>query len=90
MYGDNNQLCSIHFGTKAQGTTAAVSEKHPSPHVKVVRDGDDVILCACDGEVRWRADDRFWELSWKWHDDAPSQPLGSGIGEYSRARLTPE
>ena len=54
-------------------------------------DGRDVILQSRDGEVRWKAEKREWELSWQWnYGVTPASTLGSGIGAYSREKLTPE
>lgn len=69
----------------------SVSDAHSSPHVSVKHDGCDVILQSQDGEVRKKLEKREWDLSWQWkYGVSPSSMLGSGIGAYSRERLTPE
>ena len=71
-YDSNDILCSIRFGD-TDHTVAAVSPKmHPSPHVKVVREDDDVILRAEEAEVRWKSEEKFWELTWRWKEKAPT------------------
>eukprot|EP00117_Sycon_ciliatum_P010277 scpid12682/ scgid5529/ len=92
QYDDDNLLCGVRFG---QAVTAAVPGTppmvHPSPYVSVSSDGDDTVLHTDDGEARWRADKQYWEVKWSWKDDvAPSEPVGHGIGEYSRSKLTPD
>ena len=62
-----------------------------SRHVSVHQCGDNVTLHADDAEVHWNASAGYWSVKWHWKNDTPpSEPLGSGIGEYPRNRLTPE
>ena len=44
-----------------------------------------------DLQVTWSESKAQWEASWTWKDGvAPSQPLGTGVGEYSRKKLSPQ
>ena len=85
-----NDLCRIQFGPEAP-VVGSAPDSHPMSHVTVTHDGDDVVLSSSDGAVRWKAEEGCWELAWKWKDgEEPSAPIGSGLGEYSRSRLTPQ
>ena len=41
------------------------SDTHPSRHVTLVRDGDNVTLKCDDGEVCWNAKEQRWILFWR-------------------------
>eukprot|EP00117_Sycon_ciliatum_P040218 scpid93421/ scgid29592/ len=74
--------------SKPESTSTDV---HPMSHVKTEYDGNCVTFTADDGSVSWDPDRGYWGLTWKWIQGAePVQPIGSGIGEYSRSKLTPE
>ena len=91
-YDNRKRLDGVFFGravTAATANAASDPDAHPSRHVKVTRDGDDVILSTQDGEVRWDASAKKWVLSWQWKDGGPpKEPFGSGIGQYARNRLS--
>ena len=71
------------------GPTSGVTEEPLPPHIQVRQDGDKVTLAMSDCEVAFDAEEGFWEVSWRWQDGAaPTFPLGSGIGEYSRQKLS--
>ena len=100
-YTDDGKLAGVVFGTRPECTTtcsddiAAVAQRtrqeHPSRHVEVIREGDDVVLATDDGEVRWDNDQRKWILLWIWKSgEPPACPVGPGLGQYSRSRLTPD
>ena len=58
-------------------------------HVEVIEEPcGSVTLRANDGSVRWEASEKRWVLSWNWKDGPPDRPLGPGIGEYPRKKLT--
>ena len=84
-----NDLCRIQFGPDTP-VVGSAADSHPMSHVTVTFEGDDVVLSSSDGAVRWKAGEGCWELAWRWKDgEEPSAPIGSGLGEYSRSRLTP-
>eukprot|EP00117_Sycon_ciliatum_P016048 scpid17635/ scgid15645/ Gag-Pol polyprotein; Matrix protein p10; p20; Capsid protein p25; Nucleocapsid protein p14; Protease p15; Reverse transcriptase/ribonuclease H p90; Integrase p46 len=90
-YDDDNVLSGIVFGPgkPPRGVTAAADLPHPSPYVSVSRDGQDTILTLPDGEARWLADKKYWQVKWTWKDGLPPNgPVGHGIGEYSRNKLS--
>ena len=70
--------------------SVATADKHPSPFVEVTHEKDDVVLRVYDGEVRWIANEQYWQARWQWKDAVPSGTIGHGIGEYSRKQLTAE
>ena len=80
------------FGSRP---VVAVAQENPSAsgrlprQIQVHRDGKKVMLEMNDCEATFDPERGFWEVSWQWKDGAaPSSPIGSGIGEYSRQRLT--
>ncbi|XP_065190714.1 uncharacterized protein LOC135821644 [Sycon ciliatum] len=88
----DGQLTGAVFGTRP--VVAAVeskisNEEHLPRHVQVRQDGDKVTLEMSDCEVMFDPEKGFWEVTWKWCDGAaPSSPIGTGIGEYSRQGLS--
>ena len=78
------------FGSRP--VVAAVEEKCAGivqRHVQVIHDGETVVLQMNDCQVAFDPERGFWDLTWQWQDGAaPSYPIGSGIGEYSRQNLT--
>ena len=93
-YADG-QLQSVQFGPDQATASVAVPKDadvpHPSRHVNVTTDGDDVLLSVGDGTIRWCSRTRRWTLTWAWADGhPPPAPVGSGIGQYSRKGLTAE
>eukprot|EP00117_Sycon_ciliatum_P019248 scpid46651/ scgid17510/ len=97
-YDDDGELERVRFGTDACAASAVhtkpvakCQEAHPSRHVRVTQDGDNVTLCVDDGEVRWCHDTKRWVLKWVWKNGkAPQHPVGHGIGQYPRESLTAE
>ncbi|XP_065177095.1 uncharacterized protein LOC135806835 [Sycon ciliatum] len=88
-YDDDGSLCCVTLGQHAD-VTAGVADV-PLRHVSCQTDGDDIILTSDDGSVRWDATQRCWTLNWQWRDGKPPHaPVGHGIGEYSRSKLTDE
>ena len=91
-YDNGKRLDGVFFGRAVTAVTANAAsdlDAHPSRHVKVTRDGDDVFLSTQEGEVRWDASSEKWVLSWQWKDgEPPKEPFGSGIGQYSQNRLS--
>ncbi|XP_065182549.1 uncharacterized protein LOC135813378 [Sycon ciliatum] len=95
-------LLSVSFGCAAvPAAVSAAADVLPKPadstartsklsrHVTVNHSGDDVTLSVDDGEVHWNAAAGYWSMKWHWRDDMPpAEPIGSGIGEYPRAKLT--
>ena len=98
QYTDGGGLIRVTFGNESSGadvsalsTDADDLKDHPSPHVRVTRDGADVTLTTDDGEVRWNSATRQSVMSWRWKDlHPPTGSIGHGVGEYSRAKLTPK
>ena len=89
-YGDDNKLSGVTFG-KPEVVAATVPTSHPLPHVRVEQRGDNVILITDDGQVKWDCAAQRWILFWQWKaGNPPSCPIGHGIGEYSRSKLTPD
>jgi len=89
------KLVSVMFGhgdvaAAASATCDREPDRHPLRHVDVSYVGsDDVVLKSDDVAVRWRANEHRWELTWVWKDDIPPTfPIGSGISEYPRSKLT--
>ncbi|XP_065196502.1 uncharacterized protein LOC135827994 [Sycon ciliatum] len=94
-YGDDGSLSSVQFGAPETDrpaiVAATVPAAHPSRHVTVSKDGEDVVLRTDDSEVRWDSASERWIVRWMWADDEPpTKQIGSGIGQYSRKRLSPE
>ena len=95
-YSDDGSLRRVWFGAEhipkdVAACAQPVSDVHPSRHVDVVRDGEDVVLTADDGSVKWDSARHQWVLSWKWQGEQPPiDPIGSGIGQYARHRLSSE
>ena len=90
-YQDTRAVCDLVLDPRSPLVfpAAVCPDVHPSPHVKVSRESNgDVLLTASDGEVRWCAEAEYWELRWAWKCNPPCEPLGHGVGEYSRAKLT--
>ena len=96
-------LSAVRFGCdrgESPSTSTAASlrpevelarDVHPSQHVTTQYVKDGVVFKTNDGQVKWSSELRRWELSWKWKNDRPPEgTLGSGIGEYSRSKLSPE
>ncbi|XP_065189499.1 uncharacterized protein LOC135820118 [Sycon ciliatum] len=90
---DGDDLASVVF-TAAEPVCAAAEKKseHPLPYVSVDEDEvGNVTLSTSDGSVRWNNVLSRWELTWQWNDGVgPEASVGSGIGEYSRHKLTAE
>ncbi|XP_065185766.1 uncharacterized protein LOC135816500 [Sycon ciliatum] len=91
-YANDGRLESVRFGPVSSPVSAALPQDgHPSRHVQVSRHGQGVTLSARDGEVQWCHETKRWILRWKWKSGAaPEVPVGSGIGQYSREKLSPE
>ena len=89
---DKGCLSSVTFGQNPDlltRVTAAAADDHSMRHTKVEYDGDDVILQMSDVSVRWKAISQQWKVMWRWNDDSgPPGEVGSGIGEYSRQKLS--
>ena len=76
------------FGKDKPAEIAASAPKL-SRHVRVANDGNNVVMHMDDAEVVWHADEGYWSAKWLWKDGkTPSEPIGSGIGEYPRNNLT--
>eukprot|EP00117_Sycon_ciliatum_P045998 scpid93880/ scgid32998/ len=102
-YSESGVLCRVVFGTQqslppapSDVTAASVVSSnddvdHPSYHVSAERDSADIVLTTDDAEVRWNGSSKQWVASWKWKSGTPPiGTIGSGIGEYSRNKLTAE
>ncbi|XP_065182720.1 uncharacterized protein LOC135813558 [Sycon ciliatum] len=96
-YSGDGALIGVEFGYDrvdpgdSMGVCGASSsgDRHPFPNVRVQRDGDDVTLSTDDGDVTWDSSARRWVLSWRWKSGSPpTQPVGPGVSEYSRSKLT--
>lgn len=96
--GDSGVLTDVVFGAGGKPTVAAAanlvgqqSTSEMPRHVTVVQAGADVTLEMSDGEARFDSKEKTWEMRWQWKNgEAPTAPLGSGVGQYSRAKLSPE
>eukprot|EP00117_Sycon_ciliatum_P022483 scpid27783/ scgid19383/ len=97
LWYDDSTLSAVRFGatpTAAPATVASVSQSattsvHPSKHVTTEYTADGVTFGADDGTVAWNGSS--WELRWNWKNgQPPTQPVGSGLGQYNRSNLTPE
>ena len=91
----DGRLTGAVFGSRpvvaaAEGCpTSRISEEPLPPHIQVRQDGDKFALAMSDCEVAFDPEQGLWEVSWKWQDGAaPASPLGSGIGQYSRQKLS--
>ena len=89
-------LTKVTFGPKLQNPAAvgalaepeSTTQKMPG-HVSVAQEDGRVTLTMSDGEAVFDKANRFWTVCWKWADgEAPTHPIGAGIGEYSRQRLS--
>ena len=95
-YNDDGSLASVEFGgnpTKSVNVAASSVDYHKLPRGVSIdeRDNSDVVLSTDDGVVTWIAAEKRWQMSWKWKDgQEPTNKIGHGIGEYSRAKLTPD
>ena len=70
---------------------ASVASSKLPTGVHVVEDAvtGDVTLTTDDGEIRWLAEDKKWEVAWKWSSEKePQGQVGPNISEYSRSKLT--
>ena len=94
----SGELTKVTSRTKPQNPAAvgALAEREDTAqkmpgHVSVVQDDDHVTLTMSGGEAVFDKANRFWTVRWKWADDeAPPYPIGAGVGEYSRQRLSTE
>ncbi|XP_065195680.1 uncharacterized protein LOC135827084 [Sycon ciliatum] len=95
QYSESGDLRSVLFGPSPASDPEPVSsvvsdalqspDQHPSRHVSVVQDGEDVTLSVEDGQIKWLAAEQCWQAAWRWKDDKPpTGRIGSGIGEYPR------
>ena len=87
---DDGQLKSVVFG---EGDSSCASpsapDRHPYKDVSVVEDAaGNVTLSTSDGSVRWNVEGKYWELTWLWANGEPQNPIGHGVGEYPRDRLS--
>ena len=99
-YAPDGVLATVWFGRPRDPSTASdTTSESDNPEssaklprdVSVSRDGPNVTLSMGDAEVAFDAERGFWEVQWRWSAGAPPQaPIGSGIGEYSRQKLSPE
>ena len=90
---NGTDLRSVVFGVRDSACSAQqVPSKHLYPHVDVKEDSNgDVTLTTADGSVKWNSEESFWQLSWQWSEEGePTRPLGSGLGEYPRKKLSEE
>ena len=79
--------------TETESISAVCSDdKHPLRNVSVSREANgNVELTSDDVVVNWNDADKTWTLSWKWLDGVgPQHPVGSGLGEYPRTKLSPD
>ena len=96
QYAEDGRLSNVVFGTSVTPgpdvcAAAANPDRHPYPHVRVERIGQDVKLETEDCTVQWDNDSQRWTMNWRWKAGTPpSQPVGCGVGEYSRRSLTEE
>ena len=67
-YGDDGSLSSVQFGAPETDrpaiVAATVPAAHPSRHVTVSKDGEDVVLRTDDSEVRWDSASQRWIVRW--------------------------
>ena len=92
-YGQDGEVNGVCFGPQPRDTgaaaTAAADVESTLRHVDVTEDDRGVTLKAEDGELRWDNDKQHWTLHWQWRDgQAPTSPIGSGIGQYARHNLS--
>ena len=95
-YSDvDNVLCGVRFGPQQSDlptlSTAPVAAANKLPrHVGVTQDENVVRLSMDDGEAVFDPQRGYWEVEWKWKGgQQPTSSIGSGLGEYSRGKLTP-
>ena len=85
----SGKLSSVTFGI--DGICAGATTKKLPRHTSVQQQSGGVTLRSDDLQVTWSESKAQWEASWTWKDGvAPSQPLGTGVGEYSRKKLSPQ
>ena len=93
QYSESGDLRYVLFGSSTASDSEPVSsvvsdavqppDQHPSRHVSVVQDGDDVTLSIQDGQIKWLATEQCGQAARRWKDDKPpTELIGSGIGEY--------
>ena len=97
---DDGELVNVVFGSAENELSRQAlpessdlsADGHPSRHVDVCHEANgDVVLSSEDGCVRWKSDEKYWELSWLWKNDHDhKKSLGSGLGEYRRNKLSEE
>ena len=83
--------CQIPSAPAQDSSKVEAALAHPSRHVQVARSSDsgNITLRSSNGEVTWLAAEKHWQMSWCWlSDQPPVTPIGSGVGEYSRDKLT--
>ena len=92
-YGEEpGVLTHVTFG--ARPVVAAARELKTGPrsmprHVTVVEDGQRVTLKTDDGDATFLKELGYWEVAWTWTwGEPPSGHIGSGVGEYSRKKLS--
>ena len=91
--GPGGALSSVTFGPVNKPQVAAASVQSPgkklSRHISVAESSNGVELSMTDIKATWNAVDGHWQAEWTWKDGIPpTSPLGSGIGEYPRTKLT--
>ena len=91
----SGQLSSVVFGKRRDVEAAVAAEgvrvSNMPCHVTVTRDGSRVSLAADNGEAVLDPVKGYWEVAWKWTSgEPPANPVGSGVGEYFRRRLSDE
>ena len=84
------RLSSVVFGTRLDVIGAGVaSSSKLSSHLSVKENDDAVTLEMTDVSVTWSGSAGYREPQWTWKDGTPpSSPLGCGIGEYPRSKLS--
>ena len=92
LYAKDGALTGVTIGPSSTNIVCGAPhdlDAHPSSHAQVKQEGDNVRLSAADGEVVWDSTARRWTLTWQWKTGSPPPcPVGHGVGEYSRAKLT--
>ena len=94
LYAKDGAPTGVTFGPSPTNIVCGAShdlDAHPSSHVQVKREGDNVRLSTADGDVIWDSTARRWTLRWQWKAGSPPpRPVRRGVGEYSCAKLTPD
>ncbi|XP_065196213.1 uncharacterized protein LOC135827687 [Sycon ciliatum] len=89
------QLCRAQFGSLPETPSVpppdSSSSKNLSRHVTISEENGVVRLDMSDGTATFNPADGYWEIAWRWSaGNPPKDRVGSGLGEYSRKKLSEE